>query len=191
VKAWGWIIFFWIVMLFPVTGSEAVPAPMAVVAGEQNRQAAEDIAAELRRLLPGRSVKNHAPVRVGIERVGGLWLVEVGPLEGENETPDPLLGTLAEHYPGMLLLARGASSSAEAEKISATTDGRRVYPGRVEILGITVRWEWLALLFMAIAGTLWLLLRARGLGKMEDEQKRLEYRQNSIRARLRRERGDL
>jgi len=187
---WSWIVFFWIVMLFPGVGGEAVPTPMAVVAGEQSRQAAEDIAVELRRLVSERSEKNHAPVRVGIDHVGGLWLVEVGPVGGRDGAPDPLLGILAEHYPGMLLLSRGASSSAETEKISPSAHSRRGYPGTVAIFGFTVRWEWFALLFMALAGGLWLQLRARRLGRMEDEQKRLEYRQNSIRARLRQERGD-
>ena len=187
---WCWIVFFWIVMLFSGAGGEAVPTPMAVVAGEQSRQAAEGIAVELRRLISEQSEKSHAPVRVGVDRVGGLWLVEVGPLGRQNAAPDPLLSTLAERYPGMLLLSRGASSSTEAGKFSPSAHSRRGYPGTVTIFGFAVRWEWLALLFMALAGGLWLQLRARRLGRMEDEQKRLEYRQNSIRARLRQEGGD-
>jgi len=187
---WKWVVFFWLVMFFPGTGGEAVPTPMAVVAGEESRQAAESIAADLNRIVSERMKRGHPSVQVGIDRAGGLWLVEVGPLEMQNTAPDPLLGILAERYPGLLLLSQGALPPAEAGKISPPVHGRRGYPGTVAIFGFTVRWEWLALLFMATAGGLWLLLRARRLGRMEDEQKRLEYRQNSIRARLRQERGD-
>lgn len=181
---WRWIVLFLIAGLSMMEGSDPGWTSTAVVVGTERRQAAENVADEVKKLLAVKGGKGSSAVRVVLERVSGIWLVKVGPLKSTNGRPDPLLTTLAEHYPHLLLLSEGASLREVTKVSEPGIREERGYLSHLYLFGRMIRWEWLVLVLMTVIGGIWLYLRARRLKRMEDEQKRLEYRQKSIQARL-------
>ena len=147
----------------------------AVLAGVDNRQKAEETAAEAAEIL-----KNFptAASRIAVRKNLGLWLVEIGPLDpGGTQTP-VLLSALSKHYPGILVLGK-EKRKIPSQRGVITTAGSS-HPSEKRGRG----WEWLILTIMALSGYAAYRLRGRRLRRLGVEQEMLETRQRSLRLKL-------
>ncbi len=148
----------------------------AVLGGTTDHAQAQRIADSARKLLQEKNQFEEDHLQIQLHKVQGLWLVELGPLPRKENEIAPLLLTLRQQYPGTLLLP--------GDKAGQEMHGISVGGSTLRIGKWSIRLEWIALLLITLVGTLWLSLRARRLGRLENEQRRMEYRQQSIRARL-------
>ena len=147
----------------------------AVLAGVENRQKAEEIAAEAAEImdnLPG------ASSRITVHKTSGLWLVEVGPLDPGGAGTPAVLAMLSKHYPEILIFGEGK------RKISPRIAGASVAGSSQPSEKRGRGWEWLILVIMAVSGYAVYRLRGRRLRRLDAEQAVLETRQKSLRLKL-------
>ena len=158
----------------------------AVIAGVESRDEAMQIERSLQKELGDRLQRHRPPVQTTVKEVNGIWLVKVAPLNFSSGEPDPLLSSLLRRYPGTMLLStaskRGGASASFREQ--STPEGTEHLSHGFDLQELSPRWEWLALGLLLLIGFFAILRHRIFLGKISNEQKRLEYRQRSLRARM-------
>ncbi|WP_457606994.1 hypothetical protein [Nitratifractor sp.] len=173
----------WIVILlfqgWSAVGEGLTIVVAGVTTGTEATQVEEKVSEGIETLFPGG--KERITIRADV--ADGVYLVKVIPAVGERER-NRLLLALKGHYPDMVVLS--GSERRFREPLPDRSPGPMIR--MMDFLGIRWRWEWAALGILAFVGSLWLLFRYRRLGRLDSEQRRLDYRQSSIWARLREER---
>ena len=161
--------------------AERLVASTAVIAGVESREAAERIVAATRRLIE--EEERRSPVVLTIKKLEDSWLVEVRSIPGDADSPDPLLATLAKHYPGMLLL----SSDETADSLPGRPVEAKMPSSSMQRIVAAIQeyiWWVGGAAFLLFGATLWYFLHLRRLRGLGEKQHRLEYRQNALRVKM-------